>query len=144
MALTTSQLYFKSDSGKAAVRRYQQSEKGKAAAKRAYRKRIENGKIAEMCRLRRLTELGSDYHVAEVKKYAQHYPNRVAAGRVLHEQIRLGKIVRPAICNKCGKTCKPHSHHWNYDEPTDVIWLCARCHASLHAAQAAKLVAQPN
>ncbi len=39
----------------------------------------------------------------------------------------------PHVCSvpSCGKT--GDRHHPNYDNPTEIIWLCPRHHAELHA-----------
>ncbi len=42
--------------------------------------------------------------------------------------IKSGKIIRPSLCDKCGLACKPHAHHWDYDHPLQVEWLCKSCH----------------
>lgn len=50
--------------------------------------------------------------------------------------IKYGVLVRPDICERCGKDpgkasdgrSKIHAHHHDYDKPLDVEWLCAKCH----------------
>jgi hypothetical protein len=44
--------------------------------------------------------------------------------------IRSGKIKRQP-CEKCGHV-KSHGHHEDYNQPLNVIWLCAVCHQRHH------------
>lgn len=47
--------------------------------------------------------------------------------------IERGAIVRPTVCEKCHKNKdKIEGHHFDYDKPLDVIWLCISCHRKLH------------
>ena len=50
----------------------------------------------------------------------------------LRQAVRSGKILRPTKCSKCGKRCRPHGHHPNYDKPLEVKWLCVGCHKFEH------------
>lgn len=43
-----------------------------------------------------------------------------------------GLLVRPDACSKCGKVCRVHGHHADYNKPLDVEWLCAGCHSRRH------------
>lgn len=58
------------------------------------------------------------------------------ARRLVRTAIAQGKLIRPEVCEKCGKAPgkaidgrpKIHAHHHDYSKPLDVEWLCARCH----------------
>jgi hypothetical protein len=57
---------------------------------------------------------------------------RTRARRVFFAACRRGVLVRPALCERCGKGPR-HSrgiqaHHTNYRKPLQVSWLCAWCH----------------
>jgi hypothetical protein len=41
---------------------------------------------------------------------------------------RLGLITRPRCCVWCRRRGRLQRHHWDYDEPLNVTFLCADCH----------------
>jgi hypothetical protein len=41
-------------------------------------------------------------------------------------------LINKKPCEVCGET-EVEGHHPNYDEPLNVIWLCTKHHAELHA-----------
>jgi hypothetical protein len=41
---------------------------------------------------------------------------------------RLGLIERPRCCSWCRRRGRLQRHHWDYDEPLNVTFLCADCH----------------
>lgn len=78
-----------------------------------------------------------DNHSVECKLYNKKtrlkYPDRVKCRSSILTAIRSGKIKKRNSCEICynGPT---HGHHEDYSKPLDVIWLCSRCHAMLHAS----------
>lgn len=52
------------------------------------------------------------------------------ARRALREAVRRGEIKKQP-CHKCGRQ-DSSAHHWNYDRPLDVIWVCPPHHAESH------------
>jgi hypothetical protein len=40
----------------------------------------------------------------------------------------LGLIDRPERCVWCRRRARLQRHHWDYDEPLNVTFLCADCH----------------
>lgn len=46
-----------------------------------------------------------------------------------------GKLTKPDQCQSCGATGVLHGHHDDYEKPLDVRWLCAPCHAAVHAQE---------
>jgi hypothetical protein len=41
---------------------------------------------------------------------------------------QLGLIERPRCCSWCRRRLRLERHHWNYDEPLNVTYLCVDCH----------------
>jgi hypothetical protein len=41
---------------------------------------------------------------------------------------RLGLIIRPRACSWCRRHGRLERHHWNYEEPLNVTFLCVDCH----------------
>lgn len=69
------------------------------------------------------------------KVYKDKYPERIKANEAVKRALKTGELIRPDICSKCGRPCKPDGHHWSYLEEhwLDVEWLCKFCHKRLHA-----------
>jgi hypothetical protein len=64
--------------------------------------------------------------------------NRDAAAQraqhIVADAIRRGILTRPDACVKCeGTNSRIEAHHEDYRQPLRVMWLCRRCHRSLHA-----------
>lgn len=63
------------------------------------------------------------YHVAKKKQIVRvksHYL----------EQKR--ELVRPLACSVCGKPKELEMHHYSYEDPRNVIYVCSACHRNLH------------
>lgn len=72
--------------------------------------------------------------ILRARRKAKHEanPEHRAAQKVVNTAVRVGQLVRPGVCSRCGKACKPNGHHEDYSKPLDVVWLCNRCHADVH------------
>lgn len=62
------------------------------------------------------------------KRRRQRNPDKDKARNKLSNAIRDGRVIRPEMCQMCGKSCKPEAHHTDYSRPLDVLWLCFICH----------------
>jgi ribosomal protein L37AE/L43A len=51
---------------------------------------------------------------------------------ITRQLIRNGFIVEEYICEECGAEGRMNGHHYNYDNPFNIIWLCDKCHLSKH------------
>lgn len=82
----------------------------------------------------------------KAKEYANNHREKVAKIKSEWRKRNLIKSrahlkVARAVCKgtlskKCCEVCyeqKVEAHHPNYDEPLNVIWLCRKHHAELHA-----------
>jgi hypothetical protein len=56
----------------------------------------------------------------------------VKAHAAVYNALRRGDLVRPTVCSRCFKLCKPQAHHPDYSKPLDVAWLCKQCHTLMH------------
>ncbi len=45
-----------------------------------------------------------------------------------HRVRQLGLIERPKCCSWCRRRRRLERHHWDYDEPLNVTFLCGDCH----------------
>jgi hypothetical protein len=52
----------------------------------------------------------------------------------LMQQARIKGLIKvPEHCEKCGAwSTKLDGHHADYSKPLEVVWLCRRCHKTLH------------
>jgi NUMOD3 motif-containing protein len=63
---------------------------------------------------------------------------RRKAKSALHKALYAGTIVRPQLCESCGKPpakgVLDGHHHRGYDDAhlLDVVWLCRSCHQLVH------------
>ncbi len=57
---------------------------------------------------------------------------RVAAHTIVRAALRVGFLVR-LPCQLCG-SANSQAHHFDYDRPLDVQWLCQSCHSSHHSS----------
>jgi hypothetical protein len=81
-----------------------------------------NRQHAKFARLRRHLEISGD--VLRPRRIRTRSARYAAA---LGEQ--LGLIERPKCCSWCRSRMRLQRHHWNYDEPLNVTFLCVDCHA---------------
>lgn len=53
----------------------------------------------------------------------------------VHEAIKNGVLVRPERCELCNWPDRTIlAHHWDYERPLDVEWVCPHCHSTIHRA----------
>ena len=63
---------------------------------------------------------------AELKKKNEAY-------RVYRIALYNKTLVPAEVCENCLEASNNiHGHHFDYDKPLDVIWLCATCHMKVH------------
>lgn len=84
-----------------------------------YRRNLQHAKFA---RLDRHIELALDH--SRPRRFRTRSARYAAS---LAEQ--LGLIRRPHGCAWCRRRRSLERHHWDYDEPLLVTFLCADCHA---------------
>lgn len=56
------------------------------------------------------------------------YKAQTAVGNALRD----GKLHKEP-CAICATAQNVHAHHKDYSDPLNVTWLCAKCHARIHA-----------
>ena len=65
------------------------------------------------------------------------------ANAQVSDAVVSGRLQRPAECEACGKLCRPHGHHDDYDQPLLVRWLCAPCHKRQHPKRSSMIGLEP-
>jgi len=82
---------------------------------------------------------GPNRHRAKFAKLRRHLDISLQADRPRRIRTRsaryaaalaeqLGLIVRPRACTWCRRRQRLQRHHWSYDEPLNVTFLCTDCH----------------
>lgn len=54
------------------------------------------------------------------------------ASMIVQAAVKAGTLVRPIVCPQCGRPGTIHSHHEDYMDPLNVMWLCPKCHKQRH------------
>jgi len=78
------------------------------------------------------TQKGKLAHKNNSKEFREKNPEKIEAQQSTRRAIKKGLLIRPKICSKCQKNCKPHAHHEDYSKHLDIIWLCNDCHYNHH------------
>lgn len=68
------------------------------------------------------------------------HPEKRKASRAVLRAIKRGALVRPTVCEACGREPPPtrdgkpsiQGHHRDYTKRLDVTWLCIPCHVQEH------------
>lgn len=80
-----------------------------------------NRQHAKIARLRRHLEISADaLRPRRIRTRSARYAAALA------EQLKL--IERPRCCSWCRRRLPLERHHWDYDEPLNVTFLCCDCH----------------
>lgn len=64
--------------------------------------------------------------------YRHSNPQKVSAHQAVWYALKKGKIIKPTNCEQCGRAVKIHGHHHDYVKKLEVVWLCGKCHRSIH------------
>ncbi len=81
-----------------------------------------NRQHAKLARLRRHLELSTDpTRPRRIRTRSARYAAALAE--------QLGMLVRPKGCAWCRRRQRLQRHHWDYDQPLVVTFLCRDCHA---------------
>jgi len=74
--------------------------------------------------LKEIREKKSDYIKLHKKERKIH--------SAVTNAVRSGKLIKPGTCEKCGRNIRVSGHHYDYDKPLEVTWLCQKCHWEAH------------
>jgi hypothetical protein len=92
--------------------------------------RLNQEKQVERKKRYQATETGKAVLYKSIKAYRQRDPAKQKARWLLQAAIKRGKIVR-LPCVTCGAT-PAQGHHYDYNKPYDVVWLCKTHHGLVH------------
>ena len=123
--------YFKSEKGKANLKRYRSSKKGKATYKRY--SQSEKGK--DNARRYRESEKGKISAIKSTRKQRIFYPQKIKAVNAVNNAIRKRQLPPPdSLQCSCGNPAKDYHHHKGYEPKhyLDVVPVCKKCHSVIH------------
>ncbi len=66
-----------------------------------------------------------------VQRWAKRNPEKIKAHGVMNYALLIGAIIKPKVCQRCGKRKRLDAHHWkgyNKKYHLSVLWLCRKCH----------------
>ena len=95
--------------------------------KLAQKKKIqENPDYYKICyRKYKGKELAADYR----ERFRDRDKKKVRAHRIINYHVKRGNIVKPEKCEICHRIpSRLSSHHHDYDQPKNVVWVCGSCH----------------
>ena len=72
------------------------------------------------------------YHREYAKKWKVAHRKENLAQHKLRHAVKSGKIKKQP-CEFC-ENKKSMAHHFDYDKPLSVIWVCQSCHQKIHRA----------
>lgn len=74
--------------------------------------------------------------VAEIQRrsasHRKRHPKRMKARLKTAYAVRTGKIPRATHCEACGQQGKLETHHPDYEQWGNIVWLCRPCHLKVH------------
>ncbi len=85
---------------------------------------------------------GNKYKMENPKKYclysirsqfkAKNRKHQQRVTNIVYNARQSGWLIKPKNCQCCNSIRPLQGHHFDYDRPKDVIWLCLKCHGFLH------------
>ena len=66
-----------------------------------------------------------------IERYRKMNQKEDRARRIFYYHFNKGEIKKIELCQICGKK-ETEPHHFDYDKPLEVVWLCRSCHKYLH------------
>lgn len=76
----------------------------------------------------------AEKHAARSRLYQKAYPDREKARNLVQVAVYNNLLLKPKCCQKCRQNKhKMHAHHFDYNRPYNVWWLCPKCHGYVHA-----------
>lgn len=91
--------------------------------------RVNNQRYMERARKKNVEifrERERNYSINRVKD------EKYQARKKLNNAVKRGDILKPEVCEECGRKVKLTAHQEDYTKPLEVKWLCYKCHGKRH------------
>ncbi len=127
-------IYRQTAKGKAAQKRYEQSEKGKTVRRRQVKRYYQSEKGKATYKRYYQSETVKATHRANAKRYREAHPDRTKARNAVSHAVAAGRLPRISTQTcKCGDPAK-HYHHHSYEPEywLDVEAMCQEHHGEIH------------
>jgi len=69
---------------------------------------------------------------ASAKKWDLANYEKIKVHRIVRKAILTGNLLKPDLCEKCGRNTRLVAHHEDYTQRLRVNWLCGSCHKIKH------------
>ena len=73
-----------------------------------------------------------DKEILSTENWRKKNPKKRNAQSMLQYYVKIGNIIKPTICENCKIEGNLQGHHFDYNKPLSVIWLCPECHKNTH------------
>lgn len=73
----------------------------------------------------------NNYNYKKIQK--ERFPKKVKARESVFRAVKNGKLIKQP-CFICGSQIDIEAHHFDYNKPLSVIWLCKEHHRWIHKA----------
>nr|DAO28020.1 MAG TPA: restriction endonuclease [Caudoviricetes sp.] len=128
--------WYRTPHGQEVTKDYNASDRGKTLRNQAtdrYRE-TENGKeVRRVIKARYdASEKGKIVKSKTLSAYKERNPIKSAARYKANKAVERGVISKPDSCESCGKHVRLEGHHYDYNLPLSVKWLCRKCHNDWH------------
>ena len=87
---------------------------------------------AERCKKYRHTKKGNEIFNRGAKKTQKKHYYKQNARVKMRLALLAGKIIKPNKCEKCEQIKIVEGHHFDYEKPLEVVWVCRKCHSLIH------------
>lgn len=99
--------------------------------KREAKKKRENPEYRE--KLKQRSKLYYNTYKARILLKDRSNNPKEKCRRAVMYAVKNGTLIRPEKCPVCGKIDRIQAHHFSYDKPLDIVWVCGLCHGLLHS-----------
>jgi len=77
------------------------------------------------------TKCGKDSVRNSKRKWYNNNTEKKRAHTMIRRAVLSGKVIKPTYCQSCGDGGRISGHHYDYNKPLDVVWVCALCHGKI-------------
>lgn len=77
------------------------------------------------------TDAGKASNHRKRVKWVSANPEKRKAHEWVKWALKKEFIYKPETCSMCSSS-KPQAHHFDYNKPEWILWVCAKCHRKIH------------
>jgi len=65
-------------------------------------------------------------------KLSQELQKMASCRNKVKTALKNDRLFKKHRCENCDSSNQVEAHHWDYNKPLEVVWLCHRCHCKVH------------